>query len=154
MDTPLGVLGKVRPVNRSLDPTPFVLVLVCAALVAVMSSHFIYAPGMYVGFNDGPAAATTQVKIPVSRSADIAKTATTVTLVSARGTGIYVVDGRVVDREGLKNELHKIAQKSETLRRPILVKADSLLTRAYIPTSKVYSPSKFQYFTINNSLHD
>ncbi len=128
MDTPLGVLGKVRPVNRSLDSTPFVLVLVCAALVAVMSSHFIYAPGMYVGFNDVPAAATTQVKIPVSHSGDIAKTATTVTLVSARGTGIYVVAGRVVDREGLKNELHKLAQKPGTLNRPVLVKADSLLT--------------------------
>lgn len=128
METPLGVLGKVRTVNRSLDPIPFILVLVCAALIAVTSSQFIYAPGMYVGFSDVPAAATTQIKTPVSRSGDMAKTATTVTLVSARGTGIYVVAGRVVDREGLKNELHKLAQQPEALSRPILVKADALLT--------------------------
>jgi biopolymer transport protein ExbD len=128
MDTPLGVLGKVRPASRSLDPTPFVLVLVCAALVAVISSNFIYTPGMYVGFNNVPAAASTKIQIPVSRSGDMAKTATTVTLVSARGTGIYVVAGRVVDREGLKNELHKLALKPGTLSRPVLVKADSLLT--------------------------
>ena len=128
MNTPLGVLSKVRSVNRSYDAIPFVLVLVCAAMVSVLSSRFIYAPGMYVGFNDIPAAASTEVKVPTSRSSDIAKTATTVTLVSARGTGIYVVAGRVVDREGLKNELHKLAQQSELLSRPVLVKADALLT--------------------------
>lgn len=128
MQSPLGVLEKVRAVNRNVDPVPFILVLLCAALVATLTSHFIYAPGMYVGFSDTPAAATTQLKTPISRSTDIAKTATTVTLVSARGTGIYVVAGRVVDREGLRSELHKLAQMPEALSRPILVKADALLT--------------------------
>ncbi len=128
MQTPLGILERVRPTHRGLDPIPFVLALVCAALVSVLSSSFIYAPGMYVGFNEVPAAATTLIKTPVSHSGDIAKSATTVTLVSARGTGIYVVAGRVVDREGLKNELHKLAQVPGALSRPVLVKADALLT--------------------------
>ncbi len=128
MQTPLGVLDKVRSVNRNVDPIPFILVLVCAGLIATLTSQFIYAPGMYVGFNDVHAAATTQIKTPISHSSDIAKTATTVTLVSARGTGIYVVAGRVVDREGLRNELHRLAQKPDALSRPVLVKADALLT--------------------------
>lgn len=128
MQTPLGVLEKVRPLPRNVDPIPFLLVFMCAGLVALLTSPFVYAPGMYVGFGDIPAAATTQLKTPISHSGDIAKTATTVTLVSARGTGIYVVAGRVVDREGLRNELHKLSQIPGALSRPILVKADALLT--------------------------
>ena len=49
------------------------------------------------------------------------------TLVSARGTGVFVVAGRVVDRDGLNAELRRVAAAGGSTR-PVLIKADASLT--------------------------
>lgn len=128
MRTPLGILEKVRPVERGVDFLPLALALTCAGLVAVLASHFVYAPGMYVGFDERLAASTRQLTTPKTNVGDMARTATTVTLISARGTGVFVVAGRVVDREGLRTELQTLALNKAAQARPVLVKADGALT--------------------------
>jgi biopolymer transport protein ExbD len=128
MQTPLGILAKVRPVDRKIDPVPFILFLVCAGLLSVLTANFVYAPGMYIGFNTVPAANTKNINVPKSSTGDMAQTATTVTLLSARGTGIFVVGGRVVDNAGLRTELQRIAKIKGSNLRPVLVKADAALT--------------------------
>lgn len=128
MRTPLGILEKVRPVERGVDFLPLALVLTCAGLVAVLSSNFVYAPGMYVGFDERLGAVTTKLNPPKTKIGDMARTATTVTLISARGTGVYVVAGRPVDREQLKGVLKELADNPATKARPVLVKADGALT--------------------------
>jgi hypothetical protein len=127
MRTPLGVLEKVRPAEQGLDFVPSALALVCAALTFVLSSEFVYAPGMYVGFDNRPAAVSPSLKTPKLVSGDLARTSLTVTLVSARGTGVFVVAGRVVDRDGLGAELRRVAAAGGSAR-PVLVKADASLT--------------------------
>ena len=127
MRTPLGVLEKVRPAEQGLDFVPSALALVCAALTFVLSSEFVYAPGMYVGFDNRPAAVSPSLKTPKLISGDLARTSLTVTLVSARGTGVFVVAGRVVDRDGLGAELRRVAAAGGSAR-PVLVKADASLT--------------------------
>lgn len=87
MRTPLGILEKVRPVERGVDFLPLALALTCAALVAVLASNFVYAPGMYVGFDNTLAASTRNLTTPKTNVGDMARTATTVTLISARGPG-------------------------------------------------------------------
>ena len=127
MRTPLGVLEKVRPAEQGLDFVPSALALVCAALTFVLSSEFVYAPGMYVGFDNRPAAVSPSLKTPKLVSGDLARTSLTVTLVSARGTGVFVVAGRVVDRDGLGAELRRVAAAGGSAR-PVLVQADASLT--------------------------
>ncbi len=128
MRTPLGVLEKVRPVERGVDFLPLALVLACAGLVAVLASSFVYAPGLYVGFDERVGAVSRDLTTPRTNVGDMARTATTVTLVSARGTGVFVVAGRVVDREGLRGELLALAKNKAAQARPVLVKADAALT--------------------------
>lgn len=126
MRTPLGILEKVRPAERGLDFAPVALAVACAGLVAALSSEFVFAPGMYVGF-DERAVAFASVTTPTLAQPDLARTSLTVTLVSARGTGVYVVAGRVVDRERLAAELRRVAATGGAAR-PILIKADASLT--------------------------
>lgn len=129
MRTPLGVLEKVRSVERGVDFLPLALVLACAALIAVLASNFVYAPGMYVGFDERIAATSRNLTTPKTNVGDMARTATTVTLISARGTGVFVVAGRVVDREGLRLVLASLAhERPASLAHPVLVKADAALT--------------------------
>jgi biopolymer transport protein ExbD len=128
MHTPLGILEKVRPAQKDSGTWPVLLALVCAALIAVLCSHFVYAPGMYVGFSNVRAAANSHLTTPVTNVGDLAQTSTTVTLISARGAGVYVIDGRVVDDAGLKVELQRLAADKTLLSRPVLIKADALLT--------------------------
>ena len=128
MQTPLGILEKVRPVDRGIDSLPFILFLVCGCLLSILTAQFVYAPGMYIGFNTVPAANTKNINVPKSSTGDMAQTATTVTLLSARGTGVFVVGGRVVDQSGLRVELHRIAQIKGSNLRPVLIKADAALT--------------------------
>ena len=127
MRTPLGVLEKVRPAEQGLDFVPLALALVCAALTYVLSAEFVFAPGMYVGFDDRPGAVSPSLKTPKLTTGDLARTSLTVTLVSARGTGVFVVAGRVVDREGLNAELRRVAAAGGSAR-PVLIKADASLT--------------------------
>jgi biopolymer transport protein ExbD len=128
MRTPLGVLEKVRPAERGLDFAPLALALACAALTYVLSAEFVFAPGMYVGFDQRPGAVASTLVTPRAAVApDLARTSLTVTLVSARGTGVYVVAGRVVDRTGLDAELRRVAASGGSAR-PVLIKADASLT--------------------------
>jgi biopolymer transport protein ExbD len=127
MRTPLGVLEKVRPAERGLDFAPLALALVCAALTYVLSAEFVFAPGMYVGFDQRPGAVASTLAIPRTAAPDLARTSLTVTLVSARGTGVFVVAGRVVDRTGLGAELRRVAASGGSAR-PVLIKADASLT--------------------------
>lgn len=127
MRTPLGVLEKVRPAERGLDFAPLALALVCAALTYALTAEFVFAPGMYVGFDQRPGAVTATLETPRTTSPDLARTSLTVTLVSARGTGVYVVAGRVVDRTGLGAELRRVAASGGSTR-PVLIKADASLT--------------------------
>jgi biopolymer transport protein ExbD len=99
-----------------------------AGASTILTAHFVYAPGMYIGFNTVPAANTKNINVPKSSGGDMAQTATTVTLLSARGTGVFVVSGRVVDNAGLKTELHRVAQINGARLRPVLIKADAALT--------------------------
>lgn len=127
MRTPLGVLEKVRPAELGLDFVPLALALVCAALTYVLSAEFVFAPGMYVGFDARAGAVSPTLKTPKLAAGDMARTAQTVTLVSARGAGVFVVAGRVVDRDGLELELRRVAAKGGSAR-PVLIKADASLT--------------------------
>ncbi len=127
MRTPLGVLEKVRPAEQGMDFVPFVLALVCAALAYALSAEFVYAPGMYVGFDQRPGAVSPLLRTPKLTTGDLARTSLTVTLVSARGTGVFVVAGRVVDRDGLGAELRRVAAAGGSAR-PVLIKADAALT--------------------------
>lgn len=131
MRTPLGVLEKVRPAEQGLDFVPLALALVCAALTYALSAEFIYAPGMYVGFDERPGAVAPTLKTPKLPAGDLARTSLTVTLISARGTGVFVVAGRVVDRDGLRGALKDVMDtilKHGGAPRPVLVKADAALT--------------------------
>ena len=127
MRTPLGVLEKVRPAERGLDFVPLALALVCAALTYVLSAEFVFAPGMYVGFDDRGGAVSPTMKTPRLAAGDMARTSLTltVTLVSARGDDEHA--GRVVDRDGLDLELRRVAAKGGSSR-PVLIKADASLT--------------------------
>lgn len=127
MRTPLGVLEKVRPTERGVDFVPMALALVCAGLVAVLASGFVYSPGMYVGFDQRTGAVSRTLRTPRTSVGDMARTSTTVALVSARGTGVFVVAGRVVDKAGLKAELSRVAAAGGSAR-PVLIKADASLT--------------------------
>jgi len=129
MRTPLGVLEKVRPAERGVDFLPLALVFACAGLVATLASFFVYTPGLYIGFDRRHAAVNNRLTTPRTNVGDLARTATTVTLISARGTGVYVVAGRVVDREGLRSWLLALAQnRPASLAHPVLIKADAALT--------------------------
>jgi biopolymer transport protein ExbD len=120
-------LEKVRPAERGLDFAPLALALVCAALTYVLSAEFVFAPGMYVGFDQRPGAVASTLATPRTSAPDLARTSLTVTLVSARGTGVFVVAGRVVDRTGLGAELRRVAASGGSAR-PVLIKADASLT--------------------------
>jgi biopolymer transport protein ExbD len=127
MRTPLGVLAKVRPLEQGLDFTPLAAAGLACALVWLLVGQFVLIPGTYVAFDEREAAVSRQPQVPRNAATDLARTATAVTLVSARGTGIYVVAGRVIDRTGLQKELSRVAATGGR-DRPVLIKADAALT--------------------------
>jgi biopolymer transport protein ExbD len=127
MRTPLGVLAKVRPPEQGLDLVPLALAGLALALVWTLIGHFTLIPGTYVAFDERVAAYARRSQVPRGAAPDLARTSAAVTLVSARGTGIYVVAGRVIDRAGLRKELNRVAATGGR-DRPILVKADAALT--------------------------
>jgi biopolymer transport protein ExbD len=145
METPLGVLRRVRKARQGVDAAPLALALVCAGLVAALSSDFVYSPGMYVGFDGSKSPAVARLNIPRSVKGDekhpekdvdlapsMAQTALTVTLVSTRGMGVFVVDGRVVTSDQLVVELKQAAERGGTAR-PLLIKTDgSLMMRDFM----------------------
>jgi uncharacterized membrane protein len=127
MRTPLGVLAQVRSVDQRLDFTPLALTAVAVGLVWTLAAQFALLPGTYVGFDERAAAFSRHPPPPRVADPDLARAALGVTLVSARGTDIYVVAGRVIDRAGLQQELARVAATGAR-DRPILVKADASLT--------------------------
>ncbi|MSS99398.1 MAG: hypothetical protein CK541_05285 [Opitutia bacterium] len=127
MRTSLGVLEKVRPAETGLDFLPLALAFFCAGLIYTLSAEFIFAPGMYVGFDERAGAVTRTLQTPKLAAGDMARTSLTVTLVSAHGAGVFVVAGRVVNRDGLEQELARVAAKGGAAR-PVLIKADVALT--------------------------
>ena len=127
MRTPLGVLAKVRPAEQGLDLLPLALGGLALALVWTLVGHFVLVPGTYVAFDERVAAFARRPTVPRSAMPDLARPAASLTLVSARGTGIYVVAGRVIDRVGLRKELSRVAATGGR-DRPILIKADAALT--------------------------
>lgn len=125
--TPLGILSRVRKARQGVDAAPLALAAVCAALVGALASDFVYSPGMYVGFDGSRSPALSRtLEMPKVATAEMARTALTVTLVSTRGTGVYVVGGRVVDSAGLGSELRRVAAAGGSAR-PVLIKADGAL---------------------------
>ncbi len=126
-ESPLGVLRRVRKARLGVDAAPLALAGVCLGLIGALASDFVYSPGMYVGF-DGriSPALSRRLEVPPVATAEMARTSLTVTLVSTRGTGVYVVDGRVVDLGQLDSELKKVAGTAGRAR-PVLIKADGAL---------------------------
>ncbi len=144
MNTPLGVLRRVRKARQGVDAAPLALALTCLALVAALSSDFIYAPGFYIGFEGtrSPALSRT-LETPKVATQEMARTALTVTLVSTRGTGVYVVGGRVVDSAQLSAELLRIAENGGR-DRPVLIKADgALMMRDFLKVCEAARLAKF-----------
>ncbi|MFM7241006.1 MAG: ExbD/TolR family protein [Opitutia bacterium] len=127
MRTPLGVLAKVRPAEQGLDLAPLALAGLALALVWTLVAHFALTAGTAVAFDERVVAFARRPQAPRNAEPDLARTAAAVTLVSARGTGIYVVAGRVIDRGGLREELRVVAAAGGR-DRPVLIKADGALT--------------------------
>ena len=127
MRTPLGVLAKVRPAEQGLDLAPLALAGLALALVWTLVAHFALTAGTAVAFDERVVAFARRTQVPRNAEPDLARTAAAVTLISARGTGIYVVAGRVIDRAGLRKELSRVAATGGR-DRPVLVKADAALT--------------------------
>jgi biopolymer transport protein ExbD len=144
MNTPLGVLRRVRKARQGVDAAPLALTLVCLGLVSALSSDFVYSPGMYVGFDRAKSPALSRtLEIPEVVTREMARTALTVTLVSTRGTGVYVVGGRVVDFAQLREELKSIADKGGR-DRPVLIKADgALMMRDFLRVCEAARDAKF-----------
>lgn len=124
MRTPLGVLGRVQPAEGGLSLACVVLAAVSLGLAATLASPLAYCPGIALGFEGRPS--TLKVpRIGESGGADLARVGAVATLVSARGAGTYVIEGRIVQgRESLLAELRKVAANPARRDLPILVKAD------------------------------
>lgn len=127
MRTPLGILEKVRPAESGLDFIPLALALVCAALTYSLSAEFVFAPGMYVGFDQRLGASSRSLTPPKTAVGDMARTSATVTLLSTQGNSMFVVAGRVVNRAELLQTLGDVARERGAAR-PLLIKVDATLT--------------------------
>lgn len=122
MRTPLGLLERVPVGSPRLAATPVVLALACLALAGLLASPLAHYRGVYLSL-DGAAAAIPEV--PTAARADLARVGAVATLVSARGEGTYLLEGRIVQgREALAAELRRIAANPGRRARPLLVRAD------------------------------
>lgn len=144
MNTPLGVLRRVRKARQGVDAAPLALAVVCLGLVSALASDFVYSPGMYVGFDGSKSPALSRtLEAPDVVTKDMARTALTVTLISTRGTGVYVIAGRVVNFEQLRNELINMSDKGRK-DRPVLIKADgALMMRDFLKVCEAVRDAKF-----------
>ncbi|MGA0133604.1 MAG: ExbD/TolR family protein [Opitutales bacterium] len=127
IETPLGVLRRVRTARQGVDAAPLALAIVCAALVGALSSDFVYAPGMYVGFDGSRSPAMLRtLEVPAVKTTEMALTSATVTLISTRGTGLCVADGQVMSYKELDQHLG-LKKTGGANHRPVLIKADGAL---------------------------
>lgn len=122
MRTPLGILERVPVGSPRLAATPVLLGLACLALAGLIASPLAHYRGVYLSLDGSPA---TVPEVPSSNRADLARVGAVATLVSARGAGTYLLEGRIVDgKDALAVELRRIAANPARRGRPLLVRAD------------------------------
>lgn len=128
MRTPLGVVDRVQPAEGGLSLVALALAASAIGLVALLASPLVYCPGIAIGF-DNRRFASSHLEAPVTASPDLARVGAVATLVSARGAGTYVIEGRIVQgRDGLAAEFRRIASNPARRELPVLVKADKSQT--------------------------
>ncbi|MFZ9201957.1 MAG: ExbD/TolR family protein [Opitutales bacterium] len=128
MRTPLGVLEKVQPAEGGLSLLGLTLAATALSLTALLASPLAYCPGITVGF-DERRFSVQDLSVAKTPTPDLARVGSVATLVSARGTGTYVIEGRIVQgREALLAEFRRIAANPARRDLPVLVKADKSQT--------------------------
>jgi biopolymer transport protein ExbD len=126
MRTPLGILERVPLAPPRLAAAPFLLGLACLALAAMAASPLAHFRGVYLSLDGSPASVP---EIPVASRADLARVGAVATLVSSRGEGTYLLEGRVIQgREALGAELRRVASNPGRRGLPVLVRADRAQT--------------------------
>lgn len=122
MRTPLGILERVPVGSPRLAAAPVLLGLACLALAGLLASPLAHYRGVYLSLDGAPAAFPS---VPAATQADLARVGAVATLVSARGEGTYLLEGRIVQgRQALETELRRIAANPARRARPLLVRAD------------------------------
>lgn len=128
MRTPLGVIDRVQRADGGLSLLAITLAVVALGLTALLASPLVYCPGITIGF-DSRSISAQPITVASTPSPDLARVGAVATLVSARGTGTYVIEGRIVQgREALLGELRRIASNPARRELPVLVKADKSQT--------------------------
>lgn len=128
MRTPLGVLERVQPAEGGLSLVSFTLAAASLGLTAALGSPLVHCPGIAIGF-DSRTIAVSPLNTPTLSAPDLARVGSVATLLSARGSGTYVIEGRLVQgREALLTELRRIATHPARRNLPVLVKADKTQT--------------------------
>lgn len=122
MRTPLGILARVPAEPPRLSAAPVLLGLACLALAGLLASPLAHYRGLYLSL-DGAAASVPEV--PAATRTDLARVGAVATLVSARGEGTYLLEGRILrGKEALAAELRRIAANPARRSLPLLVRAD------------------------------
>jgi biopolymer transport protein ExbD len=122
MRTPLGILERVPVAPPRLAALPLVLALACGALAGMLASPLAHYRGLYLSLDGTPAAVP---RVPTTAQADLARVGAVATLVSARGEGTYLLEGRILrGRDALAAELRRLAANPARRARPLLVRAD------------------------------
>ena len=128
MRTPLGLIERVQPAEGGLSLLSLALAATSLGLTALVASPLVYCPGVYVGF-DGRQVSARPLEVAGTNSPDLARVGAVATLVSARGAGTYVIEGRILQgRDSLLAELRRIALNPGRRNLPLLVKADKSQT--------------------------
>ncbi len=128
MKTPLGVLEKVQPAEGGLSLLALALAATGLILTGLLASPLAYCPGITVGFDQRPISAQA-LSVAKTTTPDLARVGSVATLVSARGAGTYIIEGRIVQgREALLGEFRRIATNPARRNLPVLVKADKSQT--------------------------
>lgn len=122
MRTPLGILERVPVGSPRLSATAVLLGLACLALAALLASPLAHYRGVYLSL-DGSSA--TIPEVPTAKRADLARVGAVATLISARGEGTYLLEGKILQgKDALTTELRRIAANPARRGRPLLVRAD------------------------------
>lgn len=124
MRTPLGVLGRVQLAESGLSAPCLALAALSIGLTVALASPLAYYPGVALGLEGRPVALRAP-SVDSPAHPDLARVGAVATLVSARGTGTYVIEGRIIQgRDGLQAELRRIASNPARRALPVLVRAD------------------------------
>lgn len=124
MRTPLGVLSRVQAAESGLSLPCMALAAISIGLTAALASPLAYYPGIALGFEGRPVAVRAPT-IAAPAHPDLGRVGAVATLVSARGAGTYVIEGRIIQgRESLQTELRRIAANPSRRALPVLVRAD------------------------------